>query len=32
VPLHNSTYDFNDGILGLGARYFAQIARDRLKA
>ena len=32
VPLHNSGYDFNDGILGLGARYFAQLARDRLKA
>ena len=32
VPLHNSRYDFNDRILGLGARYFAQLARDRLKA
>ncbi len=32
TPLHNSRYDFNDRILGLGARYFAQLARDRLKA
>ncbi|MFM0118405.1 MULTISPECIES: M20 aminoacylase family protein [unclassified Paraburkholderia] len=27
VPLHNSTYDFNDDILLTGARYFAEIAR-----
>jgi amidohydrolase len=32
TPLHNPKYDFNDRILGLGARYFAQLARDRLKA
>ncbi|WP_321871787.1 M20 aminoacylase family protein [Burkholderia ubonensis] len=27
VPLHNATYDFNDEILSIGARYFAEIAR-----
>lgn len=27
VPLHNSSYDFNDEILPTGARYFAEIAR-----
>ncbi|WP_431823942.1 M20 aminoacylase family protein [Burkholderia sp. F1] len=27
VPLHNATYDFNDDILSIGARYFAEIAR-----
>ncbi len=27
VPLHNSGYDFNDEILPIGARYFAEIAR-----
>ncbi|MCA0327758.1 MAG: M20 family metallopeptidase [Proteobacteria bacterium] len=32
VPLHNSRYDFNDAILPMGARYFAEIARQRLPA
>jgi amidohydrolase len=32
VPLHNSRYDFNDAILSVGARYFAEIARQRLPA
>ncbi|WP_322075635.1 M20 aminoacylase family protein [Burkholderia cenocepacia] len=27
VPLHNATYDFNDEILPIGARYFAEVAR-----
>lgn len=31
VPLHNATYDFNDEILPVGARYFAEIARQRLQ-
>ena len=30
VPLHNARYDFNDAIVPLGARYFAEIARTRL--
>ncbi len=30
VPLHNAAYDFNDGVLSVGARYFAEIARVRL--
>jgi len=30
VPLHNPTYDFNDAILPVGARYFAELARQRL--
>lgn len=30
VPLHNARYDFNDGILAVGARYFAELARTRL--
>jgi amidohydrolase len=30
VPLHNARYDFNDQILPVGARYFAEIARVRL--
>ena len=32
VPLHNARYDFNDAIVPLGARYFAELARIRLKA
>jgi hippurate hydrolase len=28
TPLHNPKYDFNDGILLLGARYFAAIAKE----
>jgi len=30
VPLHNSQYDFNDTILPIGARYFAEVVRLRL--
>jgi hippurate hydrolase len=30
VPLHNARYDFNDSILPVGARYFAELARIRL--
>ncbi|BET13091.1 M20 aminoacylase family protein [Pandoraea sputorum] len=30
IPLHNACYDFNDAILPLGARYFAQIVRESL--
>ena len=30
VPLHNSKYDFNDAILPIGARYFAEIVRQSL--
>jgi hippurate hydrolase len=30
VPLHNARYDFNDQVLPIGARYFAEIARTRL--
>jgi hippurate hydrolase len=30
IPLHNPHYDFNDALLGKGARYFAAIARQRL--
>lgn len=32
VPLHNAGYDFNDEILSIGARYFAEVARRALKA
>lgn len=32
VPLHNATYDFNDAILPVGARYFAEVARRALQA
>lgn len=32
VPLHNAGYDFNDEILPMGARYFAEVARRALKA
>lgn len=27
TPLHNACYDFNDEILGTGARYFAEVVR-----
>ncbi|MDR5809257.1 M20 aminoacylase family protein [Caballeronia sp. LZ019] len=27
IPLHNASYDFNDEILSVGSRYFAEIAR-----
>lgn len=30
TPLHSAGYDFNDGILALGARYFAELPRVRL--
>ncbi|HEX7638625.1 MAG TPA: M20 aminoacylase family protein [Burkholderiaceae bacterium] len=30
TPLHNASYDFNDRILPLGARWFAELARLRL--
>ena len=30
VPLHNPNYDFNDRLLGMGARYFVALARSRL--
>ena len=30
VPLHNARYDFNDAILPVGARYFAELIRQRL--
>jgi len=32
TPLHNPRYDFNDGLLALGARYFATVVRQRLAA
>ncbi len=32
APLHNSSYDFNDGSLIYGARFHAEIARQRLRA
>lgn len=30
VPLHNSSYDFNDKILTIGAEYFAELIKIRL--
>lgn len=30
VPLHNTAYDFNDQILPVGARWFAELVRQRL--
>ncbi|MFZ6049335.1 M20 aminoacylase family protein [Pseudomonas sp. CR3202] len=30
TPLHNACYDFNDAILGIGARYFAEVIRISL--
>lgn len=30
TPLHNARYDFNDAILSIGARYFAEIVRAKL--
>jgi hippurate hydrolase len=30
VPLHNGAYDFNDSVLPIGARYFAELVRQRL--
>ncbi len=32
VPLHNARYDFNDRIVPIGARYFAELVRQRLPA
>lgn len=29
-PLHNSHFDYNDSILEIGARVFAQLIRERL--
>jgi len=29
--LHNPHYDFNDGILGLGASYWVQLVQQSLK-
>jgi amidohydrolase len=31
-PLHTSDYDFNDALLPLGARFWAQLVRNRLPA
>ncbi|MFD1779129.1 M20 aminoacylase family protein [Fredinandcohnia salidurans] len=30
IPLHNSSYDFNDKILKIGAEYFAELIKVRL--
>lgn len=30
VPLHNGRYDFNDALLPIGSRWFAEVARQRL--
>jgi len=30
TPLHNSGYDFNDAVLPIGARYFAEVVRQPL--
>lgn len=30
MPLHSALYDFNDDILPIGARYFAELIRQRL--
>lgn len=32
VPLHNNRYDFNDDVLTVGARYFAELVRIALPA
>ena len=32
VPLHNARYDFNDDIVPLGARFFAELVSTRLPA
>ncbi|MBS0451595.1 MAG: amidohydrolase [Proteobacteria bacterium] len=32
VPLHNAKYDFNDEVLPIGTRYFAELVRQRLPA
>jgi amidohydrolase len=32
TPLHNPGYDFNDDVLSIGARYFAELVRLRLPA
>jgi len=32
VPLHNAGYDFNDEILPIGAKFFAEVVRRRLRA
>ena len=30
VPLHNNSYDFNDAILPISARYFTEVIKRRL--
>jgi metal-dependent amidase/aminoacylase/carboxypeptidase family protein len=30
IPLHNAAYDFNDAIVPIGARWFAELVRQRL--
>ena len=30
VPLHNSSHDFNDAVLPISARYFAEVIERRL--
>jgi len=32
VPLHNARHDFNDRIVPVGARWFAERVRQRLPA
>jgi hippurate hydrolase len=32
VPLHNSAYDFNDDVLGTGAEYFYEVAKQALQS
>ena len=32
VPLHNARYDFNDRLVPIGARWFAELVRQRLPA
>jgi hippurate hydrolase len=32
LPLHNASYDFNDSVLSLGARFFITLVRNRLDA
>ncbi len=32
VPLHNARYDANDAVLGIGARWLAEVARQALRS
>lgn len=32
LPLHNASYDFNDEVLALGARFHVEVARQRLRS